>query len=198
MCSNLTIEENEENSDILLFTDQELDAIFKCTTIKVLFRSKLRHCWRWDKFSFLKYIVHAVGCTVSESLLEQYEQKLDGKMKLIEIYKSCQQENCNLPEGYEDMVAIISKKLFHLITKEEYDKIEQFTSKHCRVKPYVLFPFKRVLPSSLLIVWAIPSTAVSYMIDMATTNISNFIEQSFVYLKISSSEIINQMSCDVS
>ena len=94
------------------------------------------------------------------------------------------------------MVAIISNKLFYQITKEDYDKIKQFMSEHCRVKPYVLLPFKGVWPSSHLIVWSVPST--SYMIYMTNINVSNFINKSFVYLKISFTVIIDQKSCDVS
>ena len=198
MCSHLTIDVNEENSDVLLFNDDQLDAICKCGTVRILFRTKLRHCWRWDDFSLLKAIVQAVGSLACVSLLEQYEQKLDSKMKLQEIFDFCVQEACSLPEGYEEMVAIISNKLFYQITKEEYEKIKQFTSEHCRVKPYVLLPFKRVSSSSLLVVWPIPSTAVSYMIYMATTNVDSFMNKSFIYLKISTSVIIDQRSCDVS
>ena len=198
MCSHLTIDVNEENSDVLLFNDDQLDAICKCGTVRILFRTKLRHCWRWDDFSLLKAIVQAVGSLACVSLLEQYEQKLDSKMKLQEIFDFCVQEVCSLPEGYEEMVAIISNKLFYQITKEEYEKIKQFTSEHCRVKPYVLLPFKRVSSSSLLVVWPIPSTAVSYMIYMATTNVDSFMNKSFIYLKISTSVIIDQRSCDVS
>ena len=198
ICSHLTIEENDETSDVLLFSDDQMDAICTCATVRTLFRTKLRHCWRWDDFSLLKAIVQAVGSLACESLLEQYEQKLDSKIKLQEIFDFCIQEDCSLPEGYEEMVAIISNKLFYHITKEEYDKIKLFTSEHCRVKPYVLLPFKRLSSSSLLIVWSIPLTTVSYMTYMATTNVNSFIEKSFVYLKISSSVIIDQRSCDVS
>ena len=198
MCSHLTIEVDEENSDVLLFNDDQLDAICKCGTVRTLFRTKLRHCWRWDDFSLLKAIVKAIGSLACESLLEQYEQKLDSRMKLQEIFDFCVQEAHSLPEGYEEMVAIISNKLFYQITKEDYDKIKQFTSEHCRVKPYVLLPFKRVSLSSLRIVWSIPSTAVSYMIYMAIINVNNFTNKSFVYLKISSTVIIDQRSCDVS
>ena len=146
----------------------------------------------------LKAIVQAVGSPDSEALLKQYEQKLDGRMKLQEIFDYCKQGICSLPEGYEEMVAIINSKQFHSITKEEYDKIKQFTSKHCGVKPYVPHPFKKVSHSSLLIVWPIPSAAVSYMVEVATGNINIFIKEAYVYLKISSTVIINQSSCDVS
>ena len=86
-------------------------------------------------------------------------------MKLQEIFDLYVQEDCSLPERYKEMVAIPSNKLFYHITKEEYDKIKLFTSEHCRVKPYVLLPFKRVSSSSL-IVWSIPLTTVSYMTYM--------------------------------
>lgn len=198
ICSHLTIEVDEENSEVLLFDDDQLGAICECATIGILFRTKLRHCWRWDDFSLLKKIIQKVGCPVCELLLKQYEQKLDSIMKLHEVYNFCKMENRDLPKGYEEMILILSDKLFYNITKQEYDRIKEFTSKHCGVKSYVLLPLKRVSSSSLLIVWSIPSTAVSYMIEMATENIYNFIKNSCVYFKISSTVIIDQRLCDVS
>lgn len=199
ICCHLTIDINEENSDdTLLFTDDQLSAIRNCGTIRMLFRTKLRHCWRWDDFSFLKEIVQGVGSPECELLLKQYEQKLDTEMKLQEIYDSCEQEDRNLPEGYEEMVAIVSNKIFCRITKEEYDKMKMFTTKHCGVKPYVLPPFKRVSSSSLLIVWLIPSTAVGHMMFSAIVNVNNFIKESFVFLQIASEVLIDQRRCDVS
>ena len=90
MCSHLTIAANKDDSDVLLFNDDQLCAISECTTIKTLFRIKLCHCWRWDDFSFLKAIVQAVGCPISESLLKQYVQKLDNTMKLQKIHEFCE------------------------------------------------------------------------------------------------------------
>ena len=198
MCSQLTIESDDENSDVLLFNDNQLGAILECNRISILLMTKLRHCWRWDDFSLLKAIVQTVGCPTCESLLEQYEQKLESKMKLQKIYNSYKQEDRDLPQGYEEMVAIIKNKDFYKITKEEYDKIKQFTSEHCGVKPYVLLPFTKVSSSSLLIVWLIPSTAAAFMIHIATAHVSRFIQESFVYLKISSRVIFDQRSRDVS
>ena len=193
MCSVLTIESDEENSDVLLFNHNQLVAIRQCDTIRTLFTTKLRHCWRWDDFSLLKDIIQAVGCPTCELLLNQYEQKLDSQMKLKEIYESCVQGGCHLPEEYEKMVAIIRNKQFHKITKEEYDEIKQFTSEYCGVKPYVLLPFAKASSSSLLIVWLIPSTAVPVMIYMATANVNSFVKKSFVFLQISSSIIVDKL-----
>ena len=195
MCSQLTIESDEGNSNVLLFNAYQL---LGCDTIRTLFITELRRCWRWDDFSLLKAIVQTVGCPTCESLLKQYEQKLDSQMKLKEIYESCRQGDCDLPTEYEEMVAIIRNKQFHKITKEEYDKIKQFTSEHCGVKPYVLLPFTKASSSSLLIIWLIPSTAVPFTIHMATANINSFIKASFVYLKISSGIIFDERSGDVS
>ena len=198
MCSLLTIESDEENSDVLLFSDNQISAILRCDTIRTLFTMKLRHCWRWDDFSLLKAIVQDVGCPTCELLLNQYEQKLDSQMKLKEIYESCVQGDHNLPEGYEKMVAIIKNKQFHKITKEEYDEIKQFTSEYCGVKPYVLPPFVKASSSSLLIMWLIPSTAVPVMIHTATVDVNIFVNKSFVFLKISSCIIFDERSDDVS
>ena len=90
------------------------------------------------------------------------------------------------------MVAIIDKKIFSSITKEEYDELKQFISQHCGVEPYVMSPFSKASPfSSVVFEWFIPVSAVPYMIETTKTNVIMFTKGMFLYLKISSTVIFD-------
>ena len=112
-------------------------------------------------------------------------------MKLQEIHEYCKREKIKFPDGYHKMVAIINNKNFLRITLEEYKDLKEFISKYCEVDPYVISPFDEAGVGSLLLVWYIPSTAVSHMIEMATVNANVFITQDFIFLKISSTVIFD-------
>ena len=190
VCSCLTVNKDPNG---LLFNEEEQKEINAFSNISTLFTTKLRCCWRWDDFTFLKNIVQAVDSAGHcEQLLDQYEEKLSIKMKLQDIYEYCQQQQENLPEGFHKMVAIVQNKIFSRITLEEYRKLKEFVSQHCKVGSYVISPFIRGGISSLLLEWMVPLTAVPHMIEMATMNANVFITQSFVYLRISSTVIFDK------
>ena len=189
VCSCLTV--NKDPSG-LLFSEEQQEEINACGNIRTLFTTKLRYCWRWDDFTFLKDIVQSVDSDGHcKQLLDQYEEKLFIKMKLQDIYEYCQQQQENLPEGYHKMVAIVQGKIFSCVTIEEYRKLKDFVSQHCKVAPHVIL-LKKAGKSSLLLEWMVPLTAVPHMIEMATMNANVFITQSFVYLKISSTVIFDK------
>ena len=178
MCSCLTI---EQHSDALYFNEEQQEAIDACSSIRRLFTRNLRDCWRWDDISLLKKIVQSLDSSDHcERLLDQYEKKIYVQMKLQEIHEYCQHEKQNLPEGYHKMVAIIRDKIFSQITLEEYNKLRDFVSEHCKVEPYVISPFIKADDSSLLLEWMIPLNAVPHMIEMATINASAFIALNFI------------------
>ena len=187
MCSCLMIK------DDLFFNEDQQEAIDTCSNIRTMFTKNLRHCWRWDDFSFLKKIIESLdSANHCEQLLDQYEEKIYTQMKLQDIYEYCQQQKQNLPEGYHKMVAIVKNKIFSRITLEEYKELKDFISKNCKVESYVISPFTNASISSLLLEWWIPLTAVPHMIEMATINANVFISQNFVYLKISSTVIFDK------
>ena len=189
VCSCLTVNKDPNG---LLFNEEQQEEINACSNIRTLFTTRLRCCWRWDDFSFLKQIVQSVDLDGHcEHLLDQYEEKLSIKMKLQDIYEYCQKQQENLPEGYHKMVAIVQNKIFSRITLEEYRKLKDFISQHCEVQPYVIPHFIKAGKSSLLLEWLVPLTAVPHMIRMATINGNVFITQNFVYLKISSTVIFD-------
>ena len=190
VCSCLTVNKVPNG---LLFNEQQQEEINACGNIRILFTTKLRCCWRWDDFSFLKKIVQSVDSDGHcEQLLRQYEEKISIEMKLQDIYEYCQQQQKNLPEGFHKMVAIVQDKIFSRVTLEEYRKLKDFISQHCKVESYVISPLIKGGKSSLLLEWMVPLTAVPHMIEMATMNANVFITQSFVYLRISSTVIFDK------
>ena len=189
MCAFLTV---NDNSDALLFNEDQHDNIKACNDINVLFTKHLRGCWRWDDFSLLKAIIQYLGSDKCEELLSQYESKICYKMKLQDIYEQCMRDNLAIPTGFDEMVAIVSNKIFSRITKEEYDELKQFVAKHLGVKEYVIYPFYKMGESSLLLEWSIPSTAVSHIVEAATRNSFMFIINAFVYLRVSTKVIVDR------
>ena len=188
VCSYLTV---KGDPSALLFNEEQREEIDACGNIRTLFKKNLRHCLRWDDFSLLKTIVESLDSPHCVKLIDQFEKKLYSKMKLKEIHEQCKQESKDLPAGYQKMVAIITKKSFYHITLEEYRELKEFILQHCKVEPYTVSPFTDISTGSLLLQWLIPSTAVSHMIEMATMNANVLITQNFIFLKISSTVILD-------
>ena len=189
MSSTLTV---KDKSGVRIFSDSELEGINACGNINTLLVVKLRHCYRWDDHSMLSVLMSSLNAEKCLGLLENFQTKIDIKMKLQGIYDHCLKECSKFPEGYHKMVAIIEKKIFSSITKEEYDELKQFISQHCGVEPYVMSPFSKASPfSSVVFEWFIPLNADSYMIETAKNNIHKFTKEIFLYLKISQTVIFD-------
>ena len=184
LCPHLSPEDDEKVS---FFSKDQLKAIDACNDIRRMFKEHLCDCWRWNEFTFLEEIIKFINSSDCKSLLSQYRQNIEYKMKLKIIFDHCKKEKCSPPEGYSEMVAIIKDKNFFEITLEEYNEIKEFTAKHCGVKSWFLSPFVEMSPfCSVLIKWLVPLSAVSYMVRIATDNTDVFIGKNIVYLKISS------------
>jgi len=182
-CSFLTV---KDDPGVLLFNEEQQEAIDACDNIKTLFTRNLRGCWRWDDFTLLKTLVQSLeSYKHCEMMLSQFEEKLDNQMKLQQIYEHCIQEKRDIPNGYDKMVAIVRGKIFSRITKEEYDTLKKFVSTHLEVKSYVIPPFHKAIRSSLVLEFFVPVTAISHMVETATKNMDKFVKELFVYLRIS-------------
>ena len=186
--STLTI---QNNSNIHVFTDKQLEEIQACNSIPTLLTNKLRHCYRWDNFSMLKILMLSINSDKCVNLLETFKVKIDSKMKLQKIYEHCKQKEWSFSEKYDKLVAIVNNKLFSKITKEEYDDLKCFVSEHCGVEAYVVCPLNKASSSSLILEWYISINAVAHMIKIASSNNISFNEKSFVYLRISSTVILD-------
>ena len=183
VCSFLTI---KDDPSVLLFNEEQQEAIDACNNVRTLFTKNLRGCWRWDDFSLLRFLVQSLESSEScEAMLDQFEQKIDSQMKLKQIYEHCVQEKTDIPDGYDKMVAIVHRKIFSRITKEEYDELKKFVSSHLGVKSYVIPPFYKAASSSLILEFFVPVTAIVHMVETATKHMDGFVKESFVYLRIS-------------
>jgi len=187
--STLTVKGNSEER---IFSDEQLEAFEACKNIRILLVSKLRHCYRWDDFSFLETILSNLESDKCSKWLEAYGEKLDSKMKLQDIYEYCMTEQHELPEGFDKMVAIVANKNFFTITLEEYEQLKHFISQHCGIGPYVMLPSFKASISSLLLEWYIPCSAVLLMKKMAIANLDILIAEGVIYLKLSATVIFDK------
>ena len=187
ICGYLPISNN--SPDKLMFTAEQLEEIDACSKIGEMFR-KLRFHLRWDDHLILTAIIDRLDSEECEELLGKFESKIDCQMKLEQIFEQCKKQKQEIPKGFDKMVAIVNKK-YSRITKEEYDQLKCFIAEHCGVESYVLSPFLNMSPSSLLLEWLVPSTAITHMVETATKNRHIFIKQSFVFLQISTTVVLD-------
>ena len=187
ICGYLPISNN--SPDKLMFTAEQLEEIDACSKIGEMFR-KLRFHLRWDDHLILTAIVERLDSDKCKKLLEEFESKIDCQMKLEQIFEEYKKQKQDIPKGFHKMVGIV-KKRYSQITKEEYDQLKCFITEHCGVESYVLSPFLNMSPSSLLLEWLIPSTAITHMVETATNNKHIFIKQSFVFLQISTIVVLD-------
>ena len=177
------------NSDKLMFTAEQLKEIDTCSKIGEIFR-KLRFHLRWDDHLILTAIIDRLDSEECEELLGKFQSKIDCQMKLEEIFEECKKHKEEIPKGFNKMVAIVNKK-YSRITKEEYDQLKRFITEHCGVESYVLSPFLNMSSSSLLLEWLVPSTAITHMVETATNNKHIFIKESFVFLQIATTIVLD-------
>ena len=186
VCGYLPI---SDNSDKLMFTMEQLQKIDACTNVRDIFR-EFRFHLRWDDHLILTAIIERLDSEECEELLGKFESKIDCQMKLEQIFEEYKKHNEEIPEGYNKMVAIVNKK-YSRITKEEYDQLKCFITEHCGVESYVLSPFLNMSSSSLLLEWLVPSTAITHMVETATNNKHIFIKESFLFLQIATTVILD-------
>ena len=184
--STLTIQKASKD---LLFTDGQLEEIKACDSTNTLLVYKLRHCYRWYDFSMLTILMSSIKSKRCLSLLRNFEVKVNSKMKLQQIYEHCQQKSAEFSAEYHKIVAIVDK-IFSEITQNEYDLLKHFVSAQSGVENYVISPVTKITVSSLILEWYIPITVVAHMIKIASNNKINFIKNCFLYLKISSTLIL--------
>ena len=187
ICGYLPI---SNNSNKLMFTAEQLEEIDACSKISGEIFRKLRFHLRWDDHLVLTAIIERLDSEECEELLGKFESKIDCQMKLEQIFEECKKHNEEIPKGFNKMVAIINKK-YSQITKEEYDQLKCFITEHCGVESYVLSPFLNMSSSSLLLEWLVPSTAITHMVETATYNKYIFIKESFVFLKIATTVVLD-------
>ena len=187
ICGYLPI---SHNSNELMFTDEHQKKINACNNIPEIFR-QLRFYLRWDDHPILSAILNRLDYEECEELLGKFQSKINCQIKLEQIFEECKKQKQEIPKGFGIMLAIVNKK-YSRITKEEYDQLKCFIAQHCGVESYVLSPFLNMSQSSLLLEWLVPSTAITHMVENANKNKHIFIKESFVFLQIATTVILDQ------
>ena len=185
-CSNLTI----GDSGTLLFSDEQLDKINKCTTFEQLFTILRKH-WSWKEYSILKTIIAACESKEAEDELDKFEKLMSSYcgMKLIS-------EECLPNEILENYVklCITVDKPYKSLTLQDFCELKAFIFKHLNVREYIALPFIKFLFSSLHLEWYIPMQAVSHIIKMVHQNKKSLIQKSIVLIKIAAKSILDAHS----
>ena len=186
ICSNLTI----SNSDILLFNDEQLDKINKCTSFQQLFIILRKH-WSWKEYSILKGIIAESESEEAKDELLKFE-KLMGSycgMKLISDNYSPKE----LPKNYVNLCITIDKP-YKALTLQDFDELRAFIFEHLDVQNYIALPFIKFLFSSLHLEWYIPMQAVSHIIKMVHQNRKILIQKDIVLIKVGDKTILDIQS----
>ena len=186
ICCNLTI----GNSDILLFSDEQLDKINKCLSFQQLF-TILRRYWSWKEYSILKTIITVCESDEAEAELNKFEKIMGSYygMKLIsESYSPT--ELAEFPENYVKLCITVDKP-YKSLTLQDFCELRTFIFEHLEVKKYIALPFIKFLFSSLHLEWYIPVQAVSHVIKMVHLNKRAFIQKSISLIKIGDRSILD-------
>ena len=186
ICSNLTI----GDSDILLFNDEQLDKVNKCTSFQQLFAILRKH-WSWKEYSLLKTIITECDSKEAEAELDKFEKLMSSfyGMKLISDTYSPSE----LPENYVKLCITIDKP-YKSLTLQDFYKLRTFIFKHLDVQKYITLPFIKFLFSSLHLEWYIPMQAVSHIIKMIRLNKKVLIQNSIVLIEIGDKIILDVQS----
>ena len=189
ICAFLPI---SHNSNKPMFSVEQLKEIDACNNIREILR-QLRFHLRWDDHLILAAILNRLDFEECEELLGKFQSKINCQMKLEQIFLECKKQKQKIPKGFDKMVAIINKN-YSRITKEEYDQLKCFITEHCGVESYVLSPFLNMSPSSLLLEWLVPSTAITHMVETATKHKHIFIKESFTFIQIATTVVLDYKS----
>ena len=187
LCSNLTV---SDNSDVLLFSDEQLIIINKCSSFQELFAILRKH-WNWKEYSILKTIIAICDSEEAEAELDKFEKIMSSYcgMKLLSDKYSADE----LPVNYVKLCITVDKP-YKSLTLQDFDELRTFIFEHLDVREYIALPFIKFLFSSLHLEWYIPMQAVSHIIKVVHQNREVLIQKSIVLIKIRSKSILDVQS----
>ena len=185
-CSNLTI----GDSDTLLFSDEQLDKINKCTTFQELFIILRKH-WSWKEYSILKTIIATCESKEAEDELDKFEKLMSSYYGMKLISEECLPNE--LPMNYVKLCVTVDKP-YKILTLQDFYELQAFIFQHLDVQKYIALPFIKFLFSSLHLEWYIPMQAVSQIIKAVHQNKGIFIQKSIVLIKLGDKSVLDVQS----
>ena len=184
LCSNLTV---SDNSDVLLFNDEQLVRINRCSSFQELFMI-LRKYWNWKEYSILKTIITICDSEEAEVELDKFEKLMSSYcgMKLISDKYSPNE----LPENYVKLCITVDKP-YKSLTLQDFVELRTFIFKYLDVQKYIALPFIKFLFSSLHLEWYIPMQAVSHIVKAVHQSNKIFIQKSIILIEIGDKSILD-------
>ena len=190
LCSNLTI---SGNSDVLLFSDEQLAEINQCTSFQQLFTILRKH-WNWEEYSILKGIIAESDSEEAKEELHKFE-KFMGSYRGMKLIFDKHSFNIS-PKEYADYAKLylIIEQSYKDLTLQDFMELRTFIFQHLDIKEYTALPFIKFLFRSLHLEWYIPVQAVSHLIKMIHENKKDFIQKSIVLIKVGEKSILDVQS----
>lgn len=170
-----------DSSDILIFSDENLAQIDKCTSFDQLFCSNLRKHWSWEEYSILEHIIDLSGSQEAEHELDKYKKFMASKIAMEIILNTFREDQ--LPPNCVTLSVIIDKP-YTKLTIGEYVQLKEFIFNTLEVKKYIAYPYIKFLFGSLHLQWYIPVQATDHIVMTATRNHQKFLEEKVVFIEI--------------
>ena len=176
-CLNLTI---SDNSNELLFNDEQMQKINACTTFSELFTILRKH-WSWKDYSILTHIISIVG-------LKEAKDEVDIFQKRMASYQGMKIVSENIPleaisHEYIRLSVIIDKP-YREFSVQNFTELRKFIFGNLDVKSYIALPYIKFLFDSLHLEWYVLKKAAPHMIKMAKQNEDIFTSNSVVFIQI--------------
>ena len=183
-CANLTI---SDNSDELLFSDEQLQKINTCTTFSELFFLLRKH-WSWKDYLILTHIISFTGLEEAKAEAEVFEKRMASYQGMKIISENLSPDN--IPQDYIKLSIIIDKPYRELSLKC-FTELRDFIFSNLDVKKYIALPFIRFLFSSLHLELHVLKKAAPHMIKMAKLNEEVFISNSVIFIQVDQFVVLN-------
>ena len=177
LCSNLTI---SNNSDELLFSDEQLHNINTCTKFSELFRILRKH-WSWKDYSILTHIISNTGLEEARDEAELFKKTMASYQGMKIISENISPNS--IPQDYIRLSIIIDKP-YRELSLQNFTELQEFIFSNLDVKQYIALPFIRFLFCSLHLEWYVLKKAAAHMIKMAKLNEEVFVRNSVVFIQV--------------
>ena len=176
-CLNFTI---SDNSDELLFSDEQMQKINACTTFSELFTILRKH-WSWKEYSILTSIISIVGLKEAKDEVEIFQKRMASYQGMKLISEDIPREA--ISHEYIRLSIIIDKP-YREFSLENFTELQKFIFSNLDVKAYIARPFIKFLFDSLHLEWYVLKKAASHMIKMAKQNEETFTSNAVVFIQI--------------
>ena len=183
-CSNLTI---SNNSNELLFSDEQLQKIKACLSFSELFIMLRKH-WSWKDYSILMHIISISGLQKAKDEENLFETRMGSYQGMKIISESISPDDIS-PDYIR--LSIIINKPYRELSLQHFAELHKFIFSNLDVKRYIALPFIKFLFCSLHLEWFVLKRAAAHMIKMAKLNEEVFVSNSVVFIQIDQSVVLD-------